>query len=318
MSAPVIDAPSVDDEATRRRPGSRRAEREPRPPRAPRPARGPVTGTAATISSASTMVALLVAWLVLHLLVLGQVSHARSQDLLFKEFRPQLAGATAPVDGTAPAGSPVALLSIPKIGLEQVVVEGTGPSDLFAGPGHQRNTVLPGQTGTSVVMGRSVTYGAPFADLAELRRGDLVKIATGQGELSLRVIGLRRKGDPLPQPRAAEAARLTLVTAGGAGRFGGIRPDETFYVDTEAPKGFVASGRYSRQIPASEKAMARATDSLPTLSLGLLLLTALTVGVILARRRWGWAVVWVVAAPVALALAWTTTDAALQLLPNLY
>jgi sortase A len=42
------------------------------------------------------------------------------------------------------------------------VVEGTASSDLLDGPGHLRSTVLPGQVGTSVVMGRAKTYGAPF------------------------------------------------------------------------------------------------------------------------------------------------------------
>ena len=47
------------------------------------------------------------------------------------------------------------------------------------GPGHQRNTVLPGQEGTSVLMGRAATYGRPFADLTELSRTPVAVISAG-------------------------------------------------------------------------------------------------------------------------------------------
>lgn len=267
-------------------------------------------------SSISTMVALVCLWSLLHLLVLAQVSHARSQDLLFREFRVQLAAATAPVDGTAAPGSPVALLRIPALDVDEVVVEGTAPGDLFAGPGHRRDTVLPGQVGTSTVYGRAATYGAPFRDLASLRTGDRIEVVTGQGETTFRVTDLRRAGDPVSPP-AAGVARLTMVSAEGAGRMAGFRPGATLYVDAEAPRGLASPGGYSPDVPESEKAMARGIESLPTLCLGLALLIALTLGVIAARLRWSLGLVWVVAAPVAIALAWFTTDAAMRLFPNL-
>lgn len=320
MTAPTIPPapalPAVADDAPsgaappRRPQPARRAERPPRPPRQP------VQGTPALVSSISTMVALICGWAVLHLLVLAQVSHARAQDLLFDEFRVQLAGATAPVDGTADPGAPVALLRIPRLGLEEVVVEGTAPGDLFAGPGHKRDSVLPGQVGTSIVFGRAATYGAPFADLAELEAGDRVEVTTGQGELDLTVVGVRRSGDP-NRPRPEGAARVTLVSAEGSGRLAGFRPGAALYVDAEAPKGFPSPGGYSPAVPTSEEAMARGVESLPSVCLGLALLIALTLGVVAARLRWSIGLVWVVAAPVAIALAWFTTDSAMRLFPNL-
>lgn len=319
MSA-VLDAPveqAAPETSRRRRVGRRREEavlRAPRPPRPPRPApQGPV----ALISSVSTMVALLCAWTVLHLLVFADVSHARAQDLLFAEFRVQLAAATAPIDGAAAPGDPVAIITIPRVGLEEVVVEGTAPGDLFAGPGHKRNTVLPGQVGTSSIYGRAATYGAPFEGLATLVPGDTIDVTTGQGEITFTVLGIRRAGDPLPQPRAEAAARLTLVTAEGAGRFAGLRPGKTLYVDAEAAKGFPSPGGYSPAVPESEEAMARGIESLPLVCLCLALLTALALGVIAARLRWSMGLIWVVAAPVTFALAWASTDAAMRLFPNL-
>ena len=96
------------------------------------------------------------------LLVLSPLQQSRSQDVLYTQFRSELDAATAPfgVD-PIPPGHPVALLAIPAIGVNQVVVEGTASRDLRDGPGHYRVTTLPGQLGTSVIFGRSTTYGAP-------------------------------------------------------------------------------------------------------------------------------------------------------------
>lgn len=285
-----------------------------RPPRAPRPE---PQGSAAVLSTSSAILAIVCAWTVAHLLFLGNVSHARSQDLLFGEFRTQLAGLTAPVGPIVPPGDPVALVQIPSLGLEEVVVEGTAAGDLFAGPGHKRNTVLPGQVGASVVYGRSTTYGAPFADIPSLTNGDPIEVVMAQGEVTMYVLGVRRDGDPLPPPPADGVARLTLVTTEGGGRLAALTPGETVYVDAEAVEGFAVPGGVPPTIPESEEALARGTTALPMLCLCLILLTALTVAIIAARQRWSVALVWVIAAPVAVALAWGTTDTAMRLLPNL-
>lgn len=269
------------------------------------------------VSSTLTVVALLCLWLVVHLLFFGTVSHDRAQSLLHRELRAQLAGATAPVGPVIAPGAPVALLSIPAIAVEEVVVEGTAAGDLFAGPGHRRNTVLPGQVGASAVYGRSTTYGAPFRDLDRLVAGDLVQVTMAQGETTFRVIGVRRDGDPLPQPAAAGVARLTLVTADGDGRFARMMPGSTVYVDAEAEKGFAAPGGLSPTVPESEDAMKSGTEALPLLTLWLALLIGLVVATQLARQRWSRTQVWVVASAPLLALSWLTTDTAMRLLPNL-
>ncbi|MEQ6900553.1 class E sortase [Nocardioides sp. YIM 152588] len=286
-------------------------ERKPRPPR-PEPTAGNIVA-----STSLTVLSVLCLWLLVHLLLLGTVSHDREQALLHRELRTQLAGATAPVGPVVPAGDPLALLRIPAIGLEEVVVEGTAAGDLFAGPGHRRNTVLPGQAGISLVYGRSVTYGAPFRRLASLTPGDLVQLTTAQGRISLRVLGVRRDGDPLPQPAAAGATRLTLVTAAGAGRFARLTPGSALYVDAEAAEGFPAPGGVPAVVPPSEEAMASGTEALPLLTLWLTLLIGVVAAALLALRRWSAGLVWVVAIAPVLALAWLATDTAMRLLPNL-
>ena len=297
---------------------ARRKKVERRP--APVPPAGPPTtadSASSVLSTAFTMIAIVCLWMVAQLLFLGSISQHRAQDLLYHELRGDLAGATAPVGPVVPVGDPVALLTIPSIGLEQVVVEGTASGDLLAGPGHRRDTVLPGQAGTSVVYGRAATYGAPFADLTDLSAGDEIDVVGAQGSTTYTVLGVRRAGDPLPQPVAEGAGRLTLVTAEGSGRLGAITPESAVYVDADATKAFPAPPGRPGAVPDSEKAMAADDGALPLLALCLALLLALTLGVVAARQRWSTVLVWVLASPLAIALSWASTDVVMRLLPNL-
>ncbi|MBZ5739724.1 sortase [Nocardioides mangrovi] len=297
-----------------KKPRQRRATPAPRTPAGP-PSQ--VESASMVLSSAFTMIGIVCLWMAVQLLFLGSVSQGRDQDLLYRELRTDLAGATAPLGPVVPVGDPVALLTIPEIDVEQVVVEGTASGDLLAGPGHRRDTPLPGQVGTSVVYGRGATYGGPFQDLADLRVGAEITVVDGQGTKKFHVIGVRRAGDPLPQPAADGAARLTLVSSYGTGRLGPISPQSVVYVDAETKKGFPAPSGRPAAVPDSEKAMASDPGALPLLALCLALLLALTLGVVAARQRWSTALVWVIASPLAIALSWMSTDVVMRLLPNL-
>ncbi|WP_193608499.1 sortase [Nocardioides lijunqiniae] len=272
--------------------------------------------TALTVSTAFIMLAIVCTWVVAQLLVLGGISQDRAQTLLYDDFRQQLAGATAPTGPVVPAGDPVAVMTAEEIDLEQVIVEGTASGDTLAGPGHLRNTVLPGQAGTSVLMGRSSTYGAPFGRLDELSAGNTISVVGAQGTLEFTVVGVRRAGDPQPQPLAAGAARLTLVTSEGEGRLAALQPRDVLYVDADAAKGFPAPAGRPAAVPDSEKALAYDTGAFPLLALALALLLALTLAIVAARQRWSAALVWVIASPLAIALSWATTDVVMRLLPN--
>ncbi len=68
-------------------------------------------------------------------------------------------------------GQPVGILSIKKIGLDKVIVQGTSADDLRQGPGHYPGTPLPGEQGNAAIAGHRTTYGAPFYNLDELGPG---------------------------------------------------------------------------------------------------------------------------------------------------
>jgi sortase A len=168
-----------------------------------------------------------------------------------------------------------------------------------------------------VVYGRATTYGGPFRDITELRPGDRIEVTGAQGTKAYTVSGVRQGGDPLPQPLAAGAGRLTLVSSQGSGRLGALTPDTVVYVDAETKKAFPAPPGRPVAVPDSEKAMAADPGALPLLGLCLALLLAVTLGVVAARQRWSTVLVWVVATPLVLALSWVSTDVVMRLLPNL-
>jgi sortase A len=68
-------------------------------------------------------------------------------------------------------GDPVGRIRIPALGLERVVVYGTGSSELAKGPGQYEETPLPGTGGTTAIAGHRTTFGAPFREIDALRPG---------------------------------------------------------------------------------------------------------------------------------------------------
>lgn len=278
----------------------------------------PVPDGVSVISTSMTVLAVICAWFVAQLLLFGGLEQGRAQDRLYDEFREQLAAATAPVGGIVAPGAPVALLEVPELGWQQVVAEGTSSGVLLDGPGHRRDTVLPGQAGVSILYGRSSTFGKPFATMLDDAAGHTMTVTTGQGELTYTIGAVRRAGDPMPAPPPAGASRITMVTAEGSGRLGSLAPGDVVYVDAVLDSGaFDAPPGRLNAIGPAETAMAADQSVMPALALSLGVLAVATVGVIVARRRFGAIRTWLIGAPIVIALAWLTSDLLTYLLPNL-
>jgi sortase A len=146
---------------------------------------------------------------------LTSLTHDRSRPALLATFKLQVPTTTLDAPTTSPPeGSPTALLDIPRIGLDQVVVEGTSPEDLKAGPGHLRASPMPGEYGNAVIAGRRTTYGGPFGRLDQLRAGDPITVTTGQGAFNYRVVSVHRVGAGNAAPLIGTTdSRMTLVTS---------------------------------------------------------------------------------------------------------
>lgn len=288
------------------------------------PPRPPVVLTAREriIRSSLLVVAALALSFVLNVTVVGHVQHLVSQQNLANEFRAQLADGTAPVgEGDIDAvlladGAPVAELTIPSIGVREIVVEGTDSGTLRAGPGHRRDTVLPGQAGVSVVMGRAAAFGGPFSRLQELAPGDRFGVVTGQGQQFFEVIGLRYAGDPAPPALTAGESRLILTTARGLpySPTGVVRVDAR-PVSEANPSGARLTNFVT--LPAADRELMGDTSTVWALVFALQLLLLVEVAAVWCYQRIGPRQTWIVFAPIAFLTGLVTSDQVIRLLPNL-
>lgn len=88
-------------------------------------------------------------------------------------------------------GGALGFIKIPRINLDMVFVEGADEESLRKGPGHYRETPLPGQGGNVAIAGHRTTYLHPFWSLNEVRVGDLITLETKKGVFVYRVIWQR-------------------------------------------------------------------------------------------------------------------------------
>lgn len=87
-------------------------------------------------------------------------------------------------------GEPVAIIQIPRIHLDMVVVQGTDSEDLRRGPGHYARSAVPWQDhGRVAIAGHRTTYLHPFWSLDKLRKGDLIRLVTEFGTFDYQVTG---------------------------------------------------------------------------------------------------------------------------------
>jgi sortase A len=107
------------------------------------------------------------------------------------EAQRAVAGARVGIAGASWAmarGSPVARIVIPRLGLDEVVVEGVGEAELRAGPGHMSGSVLPGENGTTVI---SAHRDRHFRALSDIAVGDTILTESAGGSVTWRVARLR-------------------------------------------------------------------------------------------------------------------------------
>ncbi len=111
---------------------------------------------------------------------------AYSKSVPHEETTTAAAWIPAPYTRQPSLGQVVAELSIPALGLKTPIVEGTTDSLLLMAPGHFSGSVMPGQSGTSVIAAHNATY---FRHLDRVKPGDQVVVTTSQGTFWFQVSG---------------------------------------------------------------------------------------------------------------------------------
>jgi sortase A len=281
------------------------------PPATARPARDPERPILQAVGVGLVLLAVLALGLAGYLYGLSGVQEARAQTILYTRLQYELANQVAPLGPTAP-GSPAAVLDIPAIGIrDMVVVQGTSPENMTLGPGHLRDTPMPGQAGVSEIFGRRATFGAPFARLADLRPGDVIVTITGQGRAVYRVAALG--GSQEVHIEDPEPNRLLLVTASSP-----VVP--SYYVEVDARLVSVTrpGPPVVRVLNAPELALAGDDGALVlTFIWGAALAVVSAAGTYAALRWSPWAA-YLAAVPLAIAVLWLLYQSLSMLLPNVY
>jgi sortase A len=142
------------------------------------------------------------------------LEHGRAQHTLQIRYANMIANQQAYIGGPIPIGTPVFQLDIPRLGLHQVVAEGTTAGITEKGPGHLRTSPLPGQAGNAVIMCRRITFGGPCRNLDQLKPGNLITTISGQGTskyLVTKVMTVSKHQTDALSPTSD--SRLTLMTS---------------------------------------------------------------------------------------------------------
>ncbi len=237
----------------------------------------------------------------------------RAQRQLLNVFTTP-AGAV-PLSGQLPPdGSPAAILKIPAIGVNQVVVQGTTARQTALGPGLMTQAARPGTIGNAVILGRRTTSGAPFRNLGLLHEGEAFQVISGLGSFNYIVIqtGVVQAGAQDPAS-PVNRAQVTLMTSGDANGTAG-----SLYVvgrQTNAP-GAAKKPKYQ---PASyERGLSGDPSAIPASILLGLVYCAGIVFTVLAYRRYRQSLwtVYVLSTPILLALAFWWFENLYLLLPS--
>jgi sortase A len=209
----------------------------------------------------------------------------------------RLASSLATPTGDRAHGAAIGVLQIPNIDVNLVVAEGESVQQLRSGPVHREDTPLPGEVGNSVILGHHSAWGAPFADLDMLARGNYVVVQT-RTNLGLtrnavfKITSLRHASETDPSPFApSKDRRLTIITGAG-----GSSNDRIVLTAVSGPvrKVLPAAAGTDANVPSSSGARnAQVLLAVVGLGAGLLLGVAL-------RRRYHPAAVLAVVLPLAL------------------
>ena len=166
---------------------------------------------------------------------------SRAQARLRRDFAARVVQEQAPQPApAAPAptvvgpGQVVALIRIPKLNLDPVMVEGIDPATLREGPGHYPASSQPCARGNMAIAGHRTTYGRPFGGLDQLTAGDKITLVTPQRRCTYEVVS---GASPRPAPHKGSAAWIT-----SPGDWSAVAPLQGSYLTltTCHPKGSAA------------------------------------------------------------------------------
>jgi LPXTG-site transpeptidase (sortase) family protein len=129
------------------------------------------------------------------------------------------------------AGAPVARIVIPKIDLDEIVLEGVEGEELNAGPGHLPGSPLPGERGNAVI---SAHRDRHFKHFDAIDVGDTITTESGARQDRWVVISTRVVDANAPALVRTKDKTLTLTTCWPI-RYVGTAPERLIVTAKPAP-----------------------------------------------------------------------------------
>jgi sortase A len=120
----------------------------------------------------------------------------RHRLALLPAQRARIAFLARELERRAAAGSAIGRIEIPSIGVDFVLVKGTGSAELTKGPGIYSKSVypgihFPGVGGTTAIAGHRTTYLEPFRHIDALHRGERILLDMPYARLTYTITGHR-------------------------------------------------------------------------------------------------------------------------------
>lgn len=171
----------------------------------------------------------------------------REQQDLHRLWQAQQKAAAASSAPSTAVDDGLTRVSIPKINLDVIVVEGTNHKALRLGPGHLKNTPAPGELGNSVISAHRDTF---FRHIYELTKGDRIDVTRDGHDYIFEVTGKKIvQPDDLSVVKNSADARLTLITC-----------YPTYYIGP-APERLIVVSRLVNGTPSSLPTQQASTDT---------------------------------------------------------
>jgi sortase A len=134
----------------------------------------------------------------------------RSQKNLEAEWERQAANLSKPGQAPVSADQMLTRVVIPKINMDAIVIEGASRKELSEGPGHMKETAMPGETGNAVITAHRDTF---FRHIYELVKGDQIQIRRNGHVFTYQVTGKRIvEPDDVSVLIQTPDPQLTLIT----------------------------------------------------------------------------------------------------------
>jgi sortase A len=132
------------------------------------------------------------------------------QRALHQQWQEQQSSSLATLNTPVSKSDGLTRVSIPKIDLDVIVVEGTSHKALRLGPGHVKGTPVPGEAGNSVISAHRDTF---FRNIYELKNGDEIHVRRDGHAYTFQVTGKKIvTPNDLSVLKKTSDTRLTLIT----------------------------------------------------------------------------------------------------------